>query len=105
MARIFWERLLSTEPFTAKGGAPMGKFGKLPARAPESFGVAGLLGDRCKIYYDSIFSARHIGRVSDLLTAQLKSIGFDELEFRTVLMFSLYEGYRTQLQSASRPDG
>jgi hypothetical protein len=83
----------------------MAKFGKLPARAPESFGVAGLLGDRCKVYYDSIFSTRHIGRVSDLLCAQLRSIGYGELELRSALLFGLYEGYRAQLQSVARPDG
>ena len=71
--RVHGENLIgplrSTVRFTEKGGLPMAKLGKLSTRSPDSFGVVGLLGDDCKIYYDSIFSARHIGRVSDLLTA------------------------------------
>ena len=83
----------------------MAKFGNIPARSPETFGVVGLLGDPSKIYYSSIFSSRHIGRVSDLLTARLKDIISDELRFRVVLMFNLYEGYRCQLDAIGKSDG
>jgi hypothetical protein len=67
-------------------------------RSLKTFGVAGLLFDQCKIYYDSLFCARHIGRVSDLLVAQLRSKGIihDDLRLRVILLRSLYEAYCIQ---------
>ena len=83
----------------------MAKFGQFPARSPNTFGVAGLLHEKCKVYYDTIFTARHIGRVSDLLNARLKDLNPDELRFRIIMMFSLYEGYRGHLRALGKPDG
>jgi hypothetical protein len=75
----------------------MYKFGASAPRALNQFGVAGLLADPCKVFYESIFTIRHIGRVADLLNARLKPQGLDELRFRIVLMFTLHEAYHSQL--------
>jgi hypothetical protein len=83
----------------------MFKFGNHPPRDLESFGVVGLLGEKCRIFYDSIFTSRHIGRVTDLLTAKLKGLSPDEMRLRIVMMFTLYETYRCQLAAAERGDG
>jgi hypothetical protein len=72
----------------------MYKFGKNPPRALESFGVAGLLDENCQILYESAFSTRHLGRVSDLVSARLRRSGCDELRLRALLLFSIFEAYR-----------
>jgi hypothetical protein len=84
----------------------MGKVAQNP-RSLKSFGVAGLLQDNCKIYYDSLFCARHIGRVSDLLVAQLRLKGIisDDLRLRSVLLRSLYEAYCIQAKKESKSGG
>lgn len=71
-------------------------FGKRPPRSLESFGVAGVLGDECRVFYSSLFSTRHLGRVSDLLSIRLRQAGTDELRLRTVLLFTVFEAYRGQ---------
>jgi hypothetical protein len=84
----------------------MGKVAQNP-RSLKSFGVAGLLQDNCKIYYDSLFCARHIGRVSDLLVAQLRLKGIisDDLRLRLVLLRSLYEAYCIQAKKEQKNTG
>lgn len=77
-----------------KRGSSMRNFGKIPPRSLESFGVAGVLDENCKVFYDSLFSPKHIGRVSDLLSAQLKDVGLDELKLRALVLFSFFEAFR-----------
>lgn len=83
----------------------MAKISSQNTRSLKSFGVVGILQEDCKIYYDSVFTARHIGRISDLLVAKLKGIVPDELRFRALLLLSLYEAYRQQAKSAQKPAG
>lgn len=68
--------------------------------APDRFGVTGLLGPDCAVYYDNLFSSRHIGRVSDLLVAKLREVGMDELRIRALLLFGFFEAYRTHANAA-----
>lgn len=75
----------------------MAEFGKIPPRSPESFGVAGILGEGCHVFYENIFSTRHLGRVSDLLSARLKKAGPDELRLRSLLLYSVFEAFKTQV--------
>jgi hypothetical protein len=72
----------------------MAKFGKTPPRALESFGVAGLLGEKSKVFYCSLFSSRHVGRVSDLICARLLEEGLDELRLRALLLFGSFEVFK-----------
>ncbi|MEK6578137.1 MAG: hypothetical protein AABZ55_02825 [Bdellovibrionota bacterium] len=72
------------------------KFGKIPPRLLESFGIAGVLGEGAKIFYSSLFSPRHIGRVSDLLAAKFLELKLDDLKLRAILIFTYYEAFRGQ---------
>ncbi|HLD98643.1 MAG TPA: hypothetical protein VJB59_00190 [Bdellovibrionota bacterium] len=74
----------------------MFKFGARPPRSLESYGVAGVLGEECQVFYENLFSTRHIGRVSDLLCAKLRETGLDELRLRSVLSLVIFEAYRKQ---------
>jgi hypothetical protein len=74
----------------------MYNFGRRPPRALDSFGIAGLLGEECHIFYDNLFTTRHVGRISDLLSARLKRAGPDELRLRAMILFSVFEAYRTK---------
>lgn len=78
------------------GGLPVANFGSQPPRAVKCFGVSGFLLEKCHVFYENLFSTRHVGRVSDLLAAQLKSEGLDELRLRALLLFAVFEAYRTQ---------
>lgn len=69
----------------------MYNFGKTPPRNLRSFGVAGVLGRNCKIFYDSLFSSRNLGRTSDLLMARMREEGLDEFRFRSALLFNYFE--------------
>ena len=71
-------------------------FGITPPRSLESFGVAGLLGEKSKVFYSSIFTTKHIGRVTDLLVAKLHDEGLDELRLRALVLFSAFEVFRSQ---------
>jgi hypothetical protein len=71
-------------------------FGKSPPRSLESFGVAGVLDDKAKVFYCSLFTTRHIGRVSDLIAARLHEEGLDELRLRALLLFGAFEVFRAQ---------
>ncbi len=67
-----------------------------PPRSTSTFGVSGLLDENCRVFYDSIFTTRHLGRVADLLSARLHKAGPDELRLRALLLFLAYEGFRAQ---------
>ncbi|MGE0614448.1 MAG: hypothetical protein AB7P04_02320 [Bacteriovoracia bacterium] len=75
----------------------MYKFGKTPPRSLKSFGVAGLLETGCHIFYESLYSPKQVGKVSDLLAARLIEAGVDELALRSILMYIVYECYRPQV--------
>lgn len=79
-----------------RGGSLSYSFGKRPARSLESFGVAGLLGEECRVFYNSLYGARHIGRVTDLLAARLKKAHPDEARLRAMVLFSAIEAYIEQ---------
>ena len=64
----------------------------------RSFGVSGLLAEDCKVFYDSLFTPRHLGRVSDLIAARLREAGADELRIRALLLFGFFEAYRAQIE-------
>lgn len=70
-------------------------------RSLESFGVAGLLDASAEVFYSSLFSTHHLGRVSDLLSARLKKSEVIELWLRTSLVLCVFQGYQTQLQKNS----
>lgn len=71
----------------------MRSLGKLPIRSLQSFGVAGLLGDECRVFYENLFSTRHVGRVADLLAAKLKGAGPDELRLRALVAYAAHEAF------------
>jgi len=68
-------------------------FGSRAPRMAECFGVASLLGEDCNAFYESIFSVKHVGRISDLLTARLRESGVDEIKLRAIVLFSTFFGY------------
>jgi len=67
-----------------------------PPRSNRAFGVASILSDNCRVFYDSLFTTRHLGRIADLLAARLQKAGPDELRFRALILFLAYEGFRCQ---------
>jgi hypothetical protein len=79
----------------------MYKFGTRPPRSVESFGVAGLLGEECRVFYDSLYSTRHLGRVSDLLAARLRKAQPDELKLRALLLYTIFEAYLAHAKGSS----
>ena len=64
------------------------------------FGVTGLLTEDCHVYYEDLFSTKHAGRVSDLLSARLKKAGADEFKLRSLLIASMFESYRVQISES-----
>ncbi|MFL5814685.1 MAG: hypothetical protein ACJ763_14015, partial [Bdellovibrionia bacterium] len=76
----------------------MYNFGKLPPRAIQASGVASVLGEDCRVFYDNLFHSAGLGRVGDLLAARLRAFGLDELKLRAVLLFSYFEAFRSQNQ-------
>lgn len=60
-------------------------------RSLYSFGVAGLLKEECVVYYCNNLQSKSLGRVSDLLCAQIKDFRTDELKLRALLLFSFFE--------------
>lgn len=78
----------------------MFKYGTLPIRNLESFGLAGVLGEKSKVYYDSLFNGRGLGRVSDLVSARLRETGTDELRIRVLLLVTFFAAYRSQAAGA-----
>lgn len=75
------------------------KFGKSAPRAADSFGVASLLAEECRVYYSSLFSTHHVGRVSDLFTAILREHRIDELKFRLLILLGAFEAFQTQAKA------
>lgn len=76
----------------------MYSFGKNKLRSLESFGVSGILAEKADVFYDAVFSTRHVGRISDLLVARLQSAGINELKLRALIIFTAFHGYRGQLK-------
>ncbi len=62
-------------------------------RSLNSFGVAGLLGPDCEVFYTNDLRARNVGRISDLITAQLRETNSDEHRIRAILMHGVYQSY------------
>ncbi len=74
----------------------MFSFGKTQVRSLKRFGVAGVLGEDSEVFYNALFSTRHIGKISDLLSARFNGSGIDEIKFRKLLIFSIFQAYRAQ---------
>ncbi|MCM2277117.1 MAG: hypothetical protein NDJ89_03500 [Oligoflexia bacterium] len=70
-------------------------------RSLNSFGVSGLLGEDCKVYYDNLFTTKHVGRVSDLIAARLREAGADELKLRALLLYGVFQAYRFRSSEAA----
>ena len=62
-------------------------------RSIYSFGVAGLLTQSCDVYYNNDLRARNIGRISDLMSAQLRDSQIDELRIRALLVYGVFQVY------------
>src|SRR5262245_38633979 len=73
--------------------------GKSPPRALECFGVAGLLAEGCQVFYQSLFSPRQVGRVTDLIAARVRAAGHDELRLRSLLLLGVFEAYYGQTEA------
>lgn len=70
-----------------------------PLRSRYSFGVAGLLGEECRVFYQTVSGYSSVGRISDLISAKLRSAAPDEYKLRTTLLnvvFSLPKVVPTQ---------
>ncbi|MGZ3689078.1 MAG: hypothetical protein ACXVBW_12305, partial [Bdellovibrionota bacterium] len=80
----------------------MYKFGSRPPRSIDSYGVAGLLGDEARVFYESVFNTHSLGRISDLLSARIRKTGMDELKFRALILFAAFEAYRGQISQGSK---
>lgn len=64
---------------------------------PAAFGVAGIVKEGSHIFYENVFSSRHLGRISDLIVARLKDSGTNERGMRSMLMHSLLEACEQQI--------
>ncbi len=64
---------------------------------PSTFGVAGIVKEGSHIFYESVFSSRHLGRISDLIVARLKDTGTNERGMRSMLLHSLLEACDQQI--------
>ena len=82
----------------------MFKFGSEAPRSLTSFGVAGLIKEEGKVYFETLFNTRHIGRVSDLISARLRKAAPDDLRLRSLLLLTAFEGIRNQPGYDSRKD-
>jgi len=67
------------------------KYGQIPPRNLESFGVAGLLGENCHVFYSVLFSTRHVGKTSDLLAAKLREAGVEDFQLRMAVLVKIFE--------------
>ncbi|MBL7716022.1 MAG: hypothetical protein JNL01_11210 [Bdellovibrionales bacterium] len=61
-----------------------------PLRSRYSFGVAGLLGEECRVFYQPISGYSSIGRISDLMSAKLRSAAPDEYKFRLSILNAIF---------------
>ncbi len=57
-------------------------------------GITSVLGAEAKIYYDTLFTTTHMGRVSDLISAALRNPKLNELQLRASLLELMFETYR-----------
>ena len=80
----------------------MYKFGKTAPRQLESFGVAGVLGDEARVFYQNLFTTHHVGRIGDLVAARLRTANSDELRLRALLLYIAFEAYEAQSPADSR---
>lgn len=73
-------------------------------RTLNCFGVAGLLGSDCEVYYTNDLRARNVGRVSDLISAQLRDSNVDELRIRALLVYGIFQAYAIRGLSPSHSE-
>jgi len=66
-----------------------------PFRAPETFGLAGLMEAEARIYHEVLFDLTGVGRVSDLFSARLKRSIPDDLSFRATLLFGVLDSLKS----------
>ncbi len=78
----------------------MAKFAALTPEQQKAFGVASVLSPKAHVFYQTLHSMRHLGRVSDLVVARLRELGVDELKLRAVLLFTGVPCLRSHLMSA-----
>ncbi len=57
-------------------------------------GVAPILGEKAKVYYDTVFTTTHLGRITDLVAAKLRSPTVHEFRLRALLLHLMFEAYR-----------
>lgn len=57
------------------------------------FGVATYIDSKGTVLYTSDFRSRAVGRISDLIAAQVHGTGIDELRLRAVLLLGIYQSY------------
>lgn len=81
------------------------RFGSKPHRSLDTFGVSGVLDDTAQIFCETLFNTAQVGRVSDLVMAQLRSLGVSELKLRALLLFAMFEGYETQRAGRTTASG
>lgn len=62
-------------------------------RSLSSFGVAGLISDSGEVFYTNDLRARNVGRISDLISAQIRGSGADELKVRALLTYGAFHCY------------
>lgn len=62
-------------------------------RSLNCFGVAGLLAAECEVFYTNDLRARNVGRVSDLVSAQIRGTDADELRIRALLIYGVFQAY------------
>ncbi len=82
-------------------GAPKRDWRKT-LRSVDSFGVAGVLDSGSQVYYENLVSTKGLGRVSDLIHAQLNRVLAEraqeaatlELRLRAALLYCAIEGLR-----------
>ncbi|MBI2711579.1 MAG: hypothetical protein HYX41_01775 [Bdellovibrio sp.] len=67
---------------------------KVKLRALDSFGISGQLSPEGEVFYTSLFSTKHLGRVSDLLCARLEKSGVDEFKLRFSVLMSVFEAFQ-----------
>lgn len=70
------------------------KWNSVEFRSLDTFGISGQLLPDAEVYCTTLFSTRHIGRVSDLLAAKLESLGANEFQLRCSILVSIFEACR-----------
>lgn len=70
-----------------------------PYRSIRSFGCAGLLKEDAYIFYHQMFNSLHLGMVTDLIMARVRSAGLDELSLRAISVIGFFEAYRDAIET------